>query len=102
VRRKCRKEVTQQLSEGRFEIPDIIAMPLCSSFPGDSRAAQRAAASMPPHARALVAAATVNSEPPLRMDLPHAAAIARLKAAKKPVPDVRPMRPRGPTCSFHR
>ena len=82
--------MTGELKAAKCDVPDIMVMTMCNRYGSDSATARECAASMPADARALTRTATLASEPPLLCPLPHTAAIARLRQAKRAVPEVRP------------
>lgn len=69
-------------------MPDILVMTMCNRYGDDSAVAKRCSETMPADARMLVRTATVGSDSPLFTPLPHTQAVARLRAAKRVLPEV--------------
>lgn len=87
----CRIAVTEALLAEQCQVPDVLALPMCSrcSAAAESPHARCALDDLPQPARGLIQAACHGSERPLLVPLPHTQGLARLQKARRPIPQVR-------------
>eukprot|EP00892_Ulva_mutabilis_P012666 jgi/Ulvmu1/9772/UM056_0012.1 len=87
---ETRIEVSDALREANCEVPDILALPMCSrcTAASESPHARCALDALPEPARGLVQAASHGAERALLVPLPHTQSLARLQKARRPIPQL--------------